>query len=165
MTFDELNTGDTEVARAALLRCCGSARWADAILAQRPFAGPEGLLEAVGSVWWSLDRSDWLEAFSAHPRIGRKEHENARTSQWSKKEQQGVETAVADVRERLANGNLEYERRFGWIFLVNATGKSAEEMLELLESRLKNEETEEIRIAAGEQAKITRLRLNKLFDE
>ena len=115
-------------------------------------------MEASESIWWTLTPSDWLEAFSAHPRIGERS-----LSKWSSDEQSGVDGAQAEVLARLARGNQEYERRFGWIFLVNATGKTAPEMLQVLQSRLSNEEGAELRIAAGEQAKITKLRLEKLL--
>lgn len=159
MRFQEFNAADEAIARAALLRCCGSKRWADAMLAQRPFRGPDTLFSKAESIWWTLDPGDWLEAFSAHPRIGEK-----KLAAWSSQEQNGVHSASTQTLEQLAVGNQEYERQFGWIFLVNGTGKSAQEMLGSLQTRLTNPPEEELRIAAGEQAKITALRLNKLFD-
>ncbi len=111
------------------------------------------------SVWWALEPEDWLQAFSAHPRIGAKT-----SSGWSADEQRGVGSAGKEVLGQLAKANEDYEAHFGWIYLVNASGKSAHEMLELLQSRLKNQTAEELRIAAGEQAKITKLRLRKLLE-
>ena len=112
-----------------------------------------------------------MEALSAHPQIGSRNELGTKNngtgvaSRWSSEEQRGVDRAAFEILERLAKGNKDYESRFGWIFLVNATGKDAPEILQELESRLKNESAEELRIAAGEQAKITRIRLNKLLDE
>ena len=160
MTFAEFNRTDPAEAQAALLRCCGSRRWAQALQALRPFQDLDALHAAAEALWWTLDPSAWLEAFSAHPKIGQNT-----TSRWSSGEQSGVASATPAVAQRLAAANEEYQRRFGWIFLVNATGKSAAEMLELLEIRLKNEAPPELRIAAAEQVKITRLRLSKLFEE
>ena len=152
-------------ARAALLSCCGSRRWADAMLARRPFASMADLLAAADAVWAGLDRADWLEAFAAHPRIGdlgglRKKF--AATAHWSAGEQAGVAGAGEDVLRELAEGNRRYEERFGHIFIVCATGKTAAEMLRLLRARLPNEPAAELAVAAAEQAKITRLRLEKL---
>ena len=117
-------------------------------------------MEAAESIWWKLNASDWLEAFSAHPRIGKRN-----LSKWSSDEQSGLDSAQSDVLARIAHGNQEYERRFGWIFLINATGKTPDEMLEVLRTRLSNDKTAELQVAAGEQAKITKLRLGKLMRE
>jgi 2-oxo-4-hydroxy-4-carboxy-5-ureidoimidazoline decarboxylase len=158
VTVEDFNAADTDIARAALLQCCGSKQWAQQILANRPFEDFDALLTAAGSVWSTLEQHDWLEAFSAHPKIGQKNLSN-----WSSQEQNGINTAPDRVLEQLARGNQEYEQRFGWIFLVNATGKTAPEILALLSARLKNEHAEELRVAAAEQAQITKLRLHKLF--
>ena len=160
MTIEEFNAADESVARAALLRCCGSKRWAEAMLAQRPFADRPALLSMAEAVWWRLPPDDWLEAFAAHPRIGEK-----KLSKWSAQEQNGIYAASDPVLQQLTAGNQQYERQFGWIFLINATGKSASDMLDALQARLMNPPGEELRVAAGEQARITGLRLNKLFDE
>lgn len=165
MTLEQFNSAEAEAARAPLLRCCGSKEWAEGILARRPFQSREDLLDAAESVWWTLTPDDWLEAFSAHPKIGESKNGTGKISQWSSEEQSGASRATAETVAQLAQGNKEYERRFGWIFLINATGKSAPEMLRILECRLANDSAEELRVAAGEQAKITTLRLNKLLDE
>ncbi len=165
MTFEQFNIAEVEAASAPLLTCCGSKTWAEEVLARRPFQSREALLAAAETVWWRLDPSDWLEAFSAHPKIGASKNGDKSMSKWSSQEQSGMDHATLETLDRLAQENQEYERRFGWIFLVNATGKSAPEMLHLLQSRMKNERAGELRIAAGEQAKIMRLRLNKLLDE
>jgi 2-oxo-4-hydroxy-4-carboxy-5-ureidoimidazoline decarboxylase len=113
-------------------------------------------------LWWSLTPDDWREAFDHHPRIGERDatvtgSRQART--WSAREQRGVTAAPNDVRQSLADGNREYERRFGHIYLVSAAGKSAEELLAILRERLSNDPVTELGVAAAEQAKITRLRL------
>ena len=115
--------------------------------------GEEDLFADADAVWWALEPGDWLEAFAGHPRIGAK-----KLSGWESVDRSGVGAAP-----ELAQLNAEYERRFGWIFLINATGKTAPEMLDALRARLQNTPEEELRIAAGEQAQITRLRLGKLL--
>jgi 2-oxo-4-hydroxy-4-carboxy-5-ureidoimidazoline decarboxylase len=159
-----LNALPADEARAALLRCCGSRRWADALTARRPFASAEELFAAAEEVWNGLGRDDWLEAFAAHPRIGDVEtlrKKFATTAAWCAGEQAGVAGAAEETLQALAEGNRRYEDRFGHIFIVCATGKSAAEMLALLRERLGNDPAEELRVAAAEQAKITRLRLEK----
>jgi 2-oxo-4-hydroxy-4-carboxy-5-ureidoimidazoline decarboxylase len=146
--------------------CCGSQAWVQGMLARRPFGTLTHLLDEADELWWSLGPDDWREAFDHHPRIGERssaapQRETARA--WSSDEQRGTAGATSDTRQALAEGNREYERRFGYIFLVCATGKSADEMLALLRARLSNDPARELRVAAGEQAKITRLRLQKLF--
>jgi 2-oxo-4-hydroxy-4-carboxy-5-ureidoimidazoline decarboxylase len=159
VTLREFNAADSAAAQSALLLCCGSTEWTKNMLHQRPFSDLETLLSNAESSWWTLAPADWLEAFSAHPKIG-----ETRLSCWCSQEQSGVRSAGGEILERLAAGNRNYQQRFGWIFLVNASGKNASEMLEVLHSRLTNESAEELRIAAGEQAQITRLRLRKLFE-
>jgi 2-oxo-4-hydroxy-4-carboxy-5-ureidoimidazoline decarboxylase len=161
-----LNALAPEAAAAELERCCGSGRWVRAMLARRPFASEEALYEAGREAWEGLSREDFLEAFSHHPRIGDREalrERFASTAAWARGEQAGAVSASEDVLERLALENRAYEARFGHIFIVCASGKSAAEMLALLRARLANEPEAELRIAAAEQAKITRLRLEKLL--
>lgn len=134
------------------LRCCGSRRWAEAMAAAEPFRDRDDLFDCAQRIWWTLDPADWLEAFRAHPKIG-----EADTP-----EQAGMKTADPITVDALARLNEEYLSRFGYIFIVCASGKSGEEMLSLLESRMHNSPDEELRVAAGEQSKITRLRLDKL---
>jgi OHCU decarboxylase len=157
-------------ARAAeLLRsCCGAARWVAAMVARRPFHTVDAALDEAEDVWWSLGPDDWLEAFAHHPRIGERlgaELQDARGAAWSAGEQSGADHAAADVQSALAEANRAYERRFGHIYIVCATGRSAEEMLAIAQARLANDAETELRIAAGEQAKITRLRLQKLLTD
>jgi 2-oxo-4-hydroxy-4-carboxy-5-ureidoimidazoline decarboxylase len=165
MNLDIIDAAPEADARAALLRCCGARRWADAMLARRPFGTPADLLAAADDCFDALGQADWLEAFAAHPRIGDLDglrQKFAATADWSSKEQAGVADAAEQVLSDLAAGNKEYEARFGHIFIVCATGKTAAEMLALLRARLLNAPDAELRIAAAEQAKITRLRLEKL---
>lgn len=148
--------------------CCGSTAWVNGMLIRRPFGTLAVLLEEADRLWWSLSPDDWREAFDHHPRIGESsaalaQRETARA--WSADEQRGAAAASDEIRRALAEGNRGYERRFGHIYLVCATGKSAEEMLTLLRTRLNNDPATELRVAAGEQAKITRLRLSKMFGD
>jgi OHCU decarboxylase len=134
---------------------------------ERPFATDDDVLNAADRIWWMLGEEDWLEAFRAHPKIGEKKAAAAQTKTaqaWSAEEQSRTQTASAEVMGELAERNREYEKRFGFIFIVCATGKSAEEMLTLLEQRLTNKPAAELRVAAEEQRKITQLRLKKLLE-
>jgi 2-oxo-4-hydroxy-4-carboxy-5-ureidoimidazoline decarboxylase len=154
-------------AQAALERCCGSRSWVELMLARRPFGSREALLRSAREVWFDLQPGDWLEAFSAHPRIGDVEglrRKFAATRELSEREQAGVSTASDAVLTALAEGNRSYEARFGFIFIVCATGRTADEMLALLRQRLGNDRATELRIAAGEQAKITAIRLDALAE-
>lgn len=158
----EIDTSTADGARAILQRACGSTRWVERMLTRRPFASHEALLTAAREEWFSLGETDWLEAFSHHPRIGDRASLEARfpaTHDLSAKEQAGVSSARADVIDALADANAAYFDRFGFIFIVCATGKTAEEMLQLLRDRLPNDRVTELRIAAEEQAKITSIRL------
>ena len=128
--------------------------------AARPFANLNAIVSVGDAIWRALAPADWLEAFSAHPKIG----EQASPSSWSTREQSGMREATDDVRRRLASGNAEYLSRFGYIFIICATGKTAAELLTALEGRLSNDPTVELRVAAEEQRKITGLRLAKLMD-
>ena len=165
-----LNALSSEEAQAELLKCCGSTNWARRMAQQRPF--PTGgdamrrLLDSADRVWWDLGREDWLEAFSRHPRIGEKaaaKDASAETRRWSEEEQSGTRSAREQVLAALAKANRAYEQRFGYIFIVCATGKSSEEMLALLQQRLQNDPAAELRMAAEEQRRITHLRLQKLL--
>jgi 2-oxo-4-hydroxy-4-carboxy-5-ureidoimidazoline decarboxylase len=153
---------------AALLleSCCGSRAWVRGMLQRRPLATLGALLVAADDVWWSLGREDWLEAFAHHPRIGEgtaAASPGARAHGWSADEQRGVTASPDELRQAIAVGNEEYERRFGYIYIVSAAGRSAGQLLTLLHQRLTNEPATELRVAAAEQAKITALRLRKLL--
>lgn len=167
MTIDQLDQLDDAAARAALERCCGARRWVERVCAARPYRDPAALEVAVERAFAGLERADWLEAFAHHPRIGDLESlrvKYASTAAWAGEEQRGAAAADEEALLALAAGNRAYEERFGYIFIVCATGKSAAEMLALLRARLTNPPEREIRIAAGEQKKITRLRLSKLLE-
>jgi OHCU decarboxylase len=157
-----------EAAAAELLAaCCGSTAWVSGMVARRPFGTLHRLLLEADELWWSLGPDDWREAFAHHPRIGERvaavpQGDVARG--WSADEQRGVAAAAGDVRRLLAEENTVYERRFGHVYLVCATGKTADELLALLRERMTNDPATEVRVAAGEQAKITRLRLSKMLD-
>jgi len=158
-----LNAASPDAARKMLLRACGSTRWVDRMMQRRPFGNDARLLFAARNEWFGLTEADWLEAFSHHPRIGDRASLEARfpaTHDLSSREQARAGGASADVLAALAEANERYVDRFGFIFIVCATGKSAEEMLELLRSRLPNDRSAELRIAAEEQARITALRLS-----
>jgi OHCU decarboxylase len=173
--LSELNALGEDAAVREFLRCCGSPRWARAMAAARPFAGVEAMLQAADDCWKPLAARDFLDAFAAHPKIGQSGRagragrvgpaRGPRDADWSAEEQAGARSASDDVLERLAAGNRAYEARFGYIFIICATGKSAAEMLAALETRLHHGAVEELRIAAEEQRKITRLRLVKLVDD
>jgi allantoicase len=144
-------------ARTLLFACCGSRRWAEAMLNARPFSSASALASSAESVWRSLSREDWLEAFSAHPRIG-----EATRDQRAAAEQAGALSAPAAVLDELARLNREYEAKFGYSYIVCASGKSASEMLALLRQRLSNDATKEIGVSVEEQLAIARLRLLKI---
>jgi OHCU decarboxylase len=157
VTLEEFNALPDDRVRKELDRCCGSARWTAGMSGRRPFRDVEQLLAAADEVWWSLEGGDWLEAFSHHPRIG------DRAAGWANAEQSGVRSASEETMKSLAKLNQTYERKFGHVFLICATGRSAEEMLGELQRRLANDPATEVRNAATEQAKITKLRLEKLL--
>ena len=153
-----------EDAASEILPCCGSQAWAHGLAARRPFADLASLAAASDQIWTHLEAKDWLEAFSRHPRIGeRKVPASApgQSAEWSAQEQRNVESAAQELQLALAQANRQYEQRFGRVFLVCATGKSAGEMLDILRRRLQNDDATELREAAEEQRKITNLRLEK----
>lgn len=167
MTLEELNRLPKSDLAEALQKCCGSTSWVENMLAQFPIADAETLLREAAAQWNKLTEADWREAFTHHPKIGGDVEalraKFASTSTWAEGEQASVKQASQATLEALATGNEDYERRFGYIFIVCATGKTADEMLVLLQARLPNKPEDEILIAAGEQDKITRIRLEKLL--
>ena len=155
-----LNTLSVEAAREALARCCGSRRWVDAMLAARPFASSEALHESADRVWATLDGPDFLEAFAQHPAIGARA---GALDAWSAEEQaRAAASGNAEGATQLRALNAAYATRFGYTFIVCATGKTADDVLASLRARLHNDATTELAIAAAEQARITHLRLEKV---
>jgi len=164
LTLESLNKEPKPAAVEALLRCCGSRRWAEKMAEARPFSDENALFLAADRIWNGLTKEDWLEAFSHHPKIGQApEKKHSSTASWAKDEQAGTKSASASVLDELAALNREYDKKFGHVYLICATGKTADEMLGILKSRLGNRPEAELKIAAGEQAKITRIRLEKLL--
>jgi OHCU decarboxylase len=161
-----LNQLPANVAEAEFLTCCGSTRWARQMADARPFANSEEVSARADAIWAALGEQDWLEAFRAHPKIGERKATAAQSHQaanWSAQEQSQAQEADDDVKTAIAARNATYENRFGFIFIICATGKSADEILTSLNQRLTNNIETELRIAAAEQQKITRLRLKKLL--
>ena len=158
-----------EQAAEALLRCCGSRRWVEAMLAARPFASDAAVFAAAERIWDRATPTDVREALAQHPEIGADvealRRRFASTATWSQGEQAGMQGADDATIIALRDGNLRYRERFGHVFVVCATGKGAAEMLALLQARLGNDAARELDIARVEQGKITRLRLEKLRDE
>jgi len=166
LTLDELNRLPDAAARAALERCCGARRWIAWMCEHRPYPDRGALFAEADRAAAALTRSDWLEAFAHHPRIGDREALRTRfaaTAAWAGEEQRGAAAATEEVLAALEAGNRAYQQRFGYIFIVRASGKSAAEMLRMLVARLENDPEAEIVIAAGEQRAITRLRIEKLL--
>jgi OHCU decarboxylase len=157
------NAADEPTAQAAMLACCGAERWAGTMVALRPLASVDELLAAADRIWATMEDPDWREAFACHPRIGerRPPHATTQSTEWSAQEQSGAAQAAARVLEELAAGNAQYEDRFGFTYIVCATGKSAEEMLAILNRRLANSREAELREAAEQQRQIMGLRLRK----
>lgn len=167
MNLSELNNLSEKHRIKELTKCCGSSSWVEAMSDTFPFDSVDEMMEKAEEIWFDLTEEDWLEAFDHHPKIGDVDalrEKFASTAKWAEGEQSSVQSANEDVLQRLKKGNDDYEEKFGFIFIVCATGKSAEEMLALLEERLDNEPDEELDIAAGEQNKITKIRLNKLLE-
>ena len=153
-----------EAAAREILACCGSQTWAARLASKRPIPEETTLLAVSDEIWRDLSEADWLEAFRSHPRIGESSAEKAveaESSAWSAEEQQQAASADEAIKMALKWGNREYEQKFGYIFIVCATGKSASEILEILRRRLHNDDATELRQAAEEQRKIMHLRLKK----
>lgn len=164
--LEHLNTCSENEAKSELVMCCGSTAWVAKMLEKRPFATADVLFNAADDIWFKLTSTDWLEAFTHHPRIGDVETLRAKfasTASWCENEQKGVSQASDDVLHQLADLNDKYFEKYGYIFIVCATGKTALQMLEILKKRMPNNQEEELKIAAGEQAKITKIRLEKLL--
>ena len=161
--LDAWNNADLVEATQAMLACCGAQHWADQMVGIRPISNIAALSEAADRIWATMQESDWLEAFARHPRIGERRASSAseESAAWSKQEQAGTTTAAQTTLRKLAEGNALYEQRFGFTYIVCATGKSAEEMLAILQSRLANTRVAELREAAEQQRQIMQIRLGK----
>jgi len=160
-----LNSLPDYAAQSILLNCCGSRNWAALMTQRRPFASASQLFDQHKAACEELTADDWKEAFAAHPKIGEEKDtiSSGQAQRWSQQEQSAAAAASLQMRNALHRRNQEYHERFGYIFIVCASGKSAEEMLEILSERLRNDPARELEVAAGEQKKITRLRLQKLI--
>ena len=166
MTIEELNNLSKDKAFEEFFKCCGSTTWAKQLTGKMPFKSKEELMRVSDSVWFACSIQDGFEAFTHHPKIGdlkSLEKKFASTKEWAGGEQAGVNTAAQNTLLALAEGNEAYLHKFGYIFIVCATGKTAEEMLTLLNARLVNDKDIEIKIAMNEQNKITHIRLDKLI--
>ena len=166
MTLHNLNTLPESEFKQALLNCCGSTAWVNKMYALLPFEDLVELLNDAEEQWYQCSEADWLQAFAHHPKIGdidSLKKKFAATAQWAGSEQGTVAQASEQTLQQLAEGNDAYEKKFGFIFIVCATGKSAAEMLAMLQQRLPNSREEEVQIAAGEQNTITQLRIQKLL--
>lgn len=165
MTIHDLNVMPDEQRSAALFTCCGSATWVNKMMSLFPMEELVELLDMAEEQWYACSEADCREAFSHHPKIGDMESlqkKFASTAQWASDEQKQVSAAKQETLKALHEANRQYEDKFGYIFIVSASGKSAEEMLNVLHRRLGNSAEEEINIAKDEQNKITLLRLQKL---
>jgi OHCU decarboxylase len=150
-----------------MLACCGAQRWAKAMVALRPIASVVELSAAADRIWSTMEEADWMEAFACHPRIGDRKaaHASRKSVAWSQQEQAATNSAATSVLDELATGNALYEQRFGFTYIVCATGKSAEEMLTILNRRLAGDHATELREAAEQQRQITQIRLGKWLVE
>jgi OHCU decarboxylase len=162
-----LNALPYDDAVAAFMQCCAARAWAHRMAGGRPYGSVSELFALADRAWDELGPSTWREAFAGHPRLGQEKADSVpggSAPRWSAEEQAGVQRAAADVRTELAEAQREYEDRFGHIFLICATGLGADEILVALRERMRNDAETELRVAAGEQARITRLRLQKLLN-
>ncbi len=161
--LDLLNVLPDATVHARLLACCGSPAWASKVASARPFQSPVELFAAADRAFDELGRGDWMDAFAAHPRIGERPSGEGMASRWSEEEQAQAGNASPEILDQLAQANRVYEERFGHVFLICATGRSAFEMLQRIGERLEHDPAAELAVAAGEQRKITHLRLERLL--
>lgn len=163
MTLSQFNNLDKTIASKHLMDCCGSTKWVSEMMRNFPFDSEKELVDTATKYWYdTCSETDWRESFTHHPKIG---DVQSLTEKFAGKEQAGVAVATQETIATLAQANTDYENKFGFIFIVCATGKSANEMLQLLLDRLKNTADEELHIAMGEQQKITIIRFKKLLTE
>ena len=163
MTISDFNNLTKEQAGAHLFSCCGSQKFASLLMNHFPFDSEKKMVDAATNIWYNeCNETDWRESFTHHPKIG---DVKSLAEKFAGKEQAGVAVATNETIEALAKANADYEAKFGFIFIVCATGKSADEMLSLLNDRLKNTVEEELNIAMGEQQKISIIRFKKLLPD
>ena len=168
MKVEDLDTMSADQAAETLTSCCASSRWVKEMVRRRPYGSVADVLASADEAWDLTSDEDWHEAFSHHPRIGDSEAaaaQSSRSTEWSAGEQSAVQSGTETVQSELAKINREYEDRFGHIYIVCATGKTPEQLLEIARKRLANRPEKELRVAAEEQRKITQLRLKKLFGD
>jgi 2-oxo-4-hydroxy-4-carboxy-5-ureidoimidazoline decarboxylase len=165
--LDAWNKADEATALAAMIACCGARRWASAMVALRPISSVMELSEAADRVWATMSEADWMEAFACHPRTGERKaaHASAKSAAWSTQEQSSAADAEEQVLAEIAKGNVRYEELYGFTYIVCATGKTAEEMLAILNRRLASNRETELREAAEQQRQITQIRLGKWLIE
>jgi OHCU decarboxylase len=161
--LDAWNNADAAEATQAMLACCRAPSWASQMVALRPISNIAALSEAADRVWAAMSESDWLEAFAGHPRIGerRAAADSERSTAWAEQEQSGTSSANENILRELAEGNALYEQRFGFTYIVCATGRSADEMLAILKGRVANDRVSELKEAAEQQRQILQIRLGK----
>jgi 2-oxo-4-hydroxy-4-carboxy-5-ureidoimidazoline decarboxylase len=158
-TLAAFNAASSEAAQRDVLACCASRSFARAIVSGRPYRNPAALQDAVTEAFRALNWDDIIESLNAHPRIG----DRVRGGGWSAAEQSGAASASEAVRQGLLDGNLAYEQRFGYVFLICASGLSGRDMLDQLRARLDHDPDAERAVVREELLKITRLRLTKLL--
>lgn len=173
MSIAEFDHLSIEKKKELLMQCCGSSAWVNKMLTVFPVEDLVELLEAAEEKWYECNAEDWQEAFAHHPKIGDinflsselilEKEKFANSAEWAATEQSGINNADENTLQQLKKANKEYQHKFGFIFIICASGKSANEMLHILKSRLKNIKEQEIKIAAEEQNRITKIRLEKLF--
>jgi 2-oxo-4-hydroxy-4-carboxy-5-ureidoimidazoline decarboxylase len=167
MTLHEFNTLSEAQLREELYKCCGSHAWVDRMIPLVPAEDLVELLEDAEEQWWQCSEKDWREAFSQHPRIGESaslQEKFRQTAAWAATEQAGMKAANRETLKSFEEANQQYEEKFGYTFIVCATGKSPDEMLGMLQVRLHHDPVDELRVAADEQSKITKLRIEKLIE-
>ena len=160
--LEEWNGAGLADAEQALLSCCGSPLWAKILVGRRPYASFKALIVDAEAVWFEMPEDEWLRAFACHPRIGERKADVGMTAQfatWSGSEQEAAQDTLDAVAERLVTGNRRYEERFGFLYIVFAKGRTAPELLKILEERLEQDRATELNEAARQQWEITRLRM------
>jgi 2-oxo-4-hydroxy-4-carboxy-5-ureidoimidazoline decarboxylase len=161
--LDEWNRADEAAATDAMLACCAARRWAAGMVQSRPIANVAAFSETADRLWATMAEPDWLEAIAAHPRIGERNALSAseKSTAWSQQEQAGAAAASAAAVLEMADSNAQYEQRFGFTYIVCATGRTIDEMLTILKRRLSNDRVTELREAAEQQRQIMQIRLGK----